>query len=99
MVVGASSNPDKLGYAMAASLGAFPREVQLVNSRPSAGIFGSVTDAVDSARSPVDLAVMCVPASITATALRESFVMVFDRSLTAAHCSRTMHGKYTVNAR
>jgi acetyltransferase len=72
VVVGASSNPEKLGFAMAQSLGLFPGSVQLVNSRPTAGMFGSIGDAVAASDTAVDLAVMCVPAAITATALREA---------------------------
>jgi acetyltransferase len=72
MVVGASASPDKLGYAMAASLQRFPASVQLVNVRPSAGIFGSIEDAVAASATAVDLAVMCLPASVTATAVRDA---------------------------
>jgi len=72
VVVGASSSPGKLGHAMASSLASFAGAVHLVNSRPSPGMFPSVTEAVAAAGSTVDLAVMCVPASITADALRES---------------------------
>jgi acetyltransferase len=72
VVVGASSSPGKLGHAMASSLASFAGAVHLVNSRPSPGMFPTVTDAVAAAGGPVDLAVMCVPAAITADALRES---------------------------
>lgn len=72
VVVGASGNPEKLGHAMASSLASFPGTVQLVNSRPTQGMFSSITEAVGSARTHVDLAVMCLPAAATATALRDS---------------------------
>jgi acetyltransferase len=71
VVVGASTNPDKLGHAMAASLATYP-EVRLVNSRPGPGMYGSIVEAADSLAHGIDLAVMCVPASITAEALKES---------------------------
>jgi acyl-CoA synthetase (NDP forming) len=71
VVVGASASPDKLGHAMAQSLESYPGGVVLVNSRPTPGMFGSIAEAADSSSS-IDLAVMCVPASVTATALRES---------------------------
>jgi acetyltransferase len=70
VVVGASSNPDKLGFAMATSLESFPGEVRLVNSRPTTGMHVSIEDA--AADGAMDLAIMCVPAQHTATALRES---------------------------
>lgn len=72
VVVGASSHPDKLGFAMASSLTTFGGAVGLVNSRPSPGIHLTVGDAVAAADSDVDLAIMCVPAARTAEALRES---------------------------
>jgi acyl-CoA synthetase (NDP forming) len=71
VVVGASASPDKLGHAMAQSLESYPGGVHLVNAKPTPGMFGSVADAVQSS-STIDLAVMCVPAAVTATALRES---------------------------
>ena len=71
VVVGASTIPDKLGHAMARSLESYSNEVRLVNAKPADGMFGSVADAVRTC-SLIDLAVICVPASVTATALRES---------------------------
>jgi acetyltransferase len=56
---------------MATSLARFPGDVKLVNSRPTPGMFLSVGDAM-AENSQLDLAVMCVPAAITAQALRES---------------------------
>lgn len=72
MVVGASGNPQKLGHAMASSLASFPGPLQLVNSRQAPGMFTSISDAVSAAGNEVDLAVLCVPASITPVMLRES---------------------------
>ncbi|RWZ59700.1 CoA-binding protein [Labedella populi] len=71
VVVGASGNPEKLGYAMASSLETFPGEVRLVNSRPTAGMHSSIGEAAAAGAVP-DLAVMCVPAMHTASAVRES---------------------------
>jgi acyl-CoA synthetase (NDP forming) len=72
VVVGASNSPGKLGHAMASSLASFAGAVHLVNNRPGPGMYPSVTEAVAASDAAVDLAVMCVPASITAAALRES---------------------------
>jgi acetyltransferase len=74
-VIGASSSPGKLGAAMARSLETFPGPVLLVNDRrpdPSAGVHRSVAAAVEATGAPVDLAVLCVPASATAGALAEA---------------------------
>jgi len=71
VVVGASTSPGKLGHAMAQSLESYAGSVRLVNARPSPGMFGSIADAVSST-ADIDLAVMCVPASVTASAVRES---------------------------
>jgi len=71
VIVGASARPGKLGHAMAQSLECYPGSVRLVNARPEPGMFGSIGEAVSSA-SDIDLAVMCVPASVTASAVRES---------------------------
>jgi acetyltransferase len=71
VIVGASSSPEKLGNAMARSLESFPGAVELVNARPGEGMFGSVAEAVQSSPE-IDLAVMCVPAAVTANAVRES---------------------------
>ena len=71
VVVGASASPGKLGHAMAKSLGSYPGSLRLVNARPEPGMFGSIAEAVSSAPD-IDLAVMCVPASVTANAVRES---------------------------
>ena len=74
-VIGASASPGKLGAAMARSLESFPGPVMLINSRrpdPAAGMHPSVAAAVEATGSPVDLAVLCVPASATAGALAEA---------------------------
>ena len=71
VIVGASASPGKLGHAMAQSLESYPGSVRLVNARPEPGMFGSIAEAVSSA-ADIDLAVMCVPASVTASAVRES---------------------------
>lgn len=74
-VVGASRTPSKLGAVMAHSLSAYGGPLALVNSRdadPSAGLYGSVAEAVDALGSPVDLAVICVPAPACAEAVAEA---------------------------
>jgi len=70
VVVGASDNPAKLGYAMASSLESFRGDVLLVNPRPTPRMFQDVGAAARSVEA-VDLAVLCVPAAATAPALRE----------------------------
>ena len=74
-VIGASSSPGKLGAAMARSLESYPGTVMLVNDRrpdPAAGMYRCVADAVGATGAPVDLAVLCVPAPATASALAEA---------------------------
>lgn len=72
VVVGASASPGKLGAAMAESLASFPSPVALVNSRNADGtMHSSVAAAVAASQSPLDLAVLCVPASVTGQALRD----------------------------
>jgi acetyltransferase len=74
-VIGASAAPGKLGAAMARSLASFPGPVVLVNDRrpdPAAGLYRSVAEAVEGTGAPVDLAVLCVPAAVTAGALAEA---------------------------
>jgi acyl-CoA synthetase (NDP forming) len=73
VVVGASRDPDKLGGAMAASLGGFAAaggDVVLVNARGAAGMCATVAEAA-SAISTVDLAVLCIPAEACAEAVAE----------------------------
>jgi acyl-CoA synthetase (NDP forming) len=71
VIVGASVSPGKLGHAMTQSLESYPGSLRLVNARPAPGMFGSIAEAVGSS-ADIDLAVMCVPASVTADAVRES---------------------------
>lgn len=72
VVVGASATPGKLGHAMAESLANYPGALAFVNARQTPGMHMSIEAAVGAASAPVDLAIMCVPAKMTATALRES---------------------------
>ncbi|HET9772105.1 MAG TPA: acetate--CoA ligase family protein, partial [Acidimicrobiia bacterium] len=75
VVVGASTNPGKLGAAMARSLSTFPGPVLLVNSRnpdPAAGIYAGVAEAVAATGTVPDLAVFCVPAGATPSAVAEA---------------------------
>jgi acyl-CoA synthetase (NDP forming) len=74
-VIGASRDPAKLGAVMARSLSRFPGTVVGVNSRdvdPSAGRFATVADAADASPGPIDLAVLCVPAAVSAQALSDA---------------------------
>ena len=75
-VIGASRDPGKLGAVMARSLSRFPGPVVGVNARdadPQAGRFATVADAVDmAAPDPIDLAVLCVPAAVSAPALADA---------------------------
>jgi len=71
VVVGASSEPTKLGGVMAASLASYAEGPVLVNSRGGAGLHSTIAAAVDAASAPVDLAVLCVPASACATAIEQ----------------------------
>lgn len=71
VVVGASSDPTKLGGAMAAALASGGRPVGLVNARGAAGTRATVSEAaadvIDAGGVP-DLAVLCVPAAACAAA-------------------------------
>ena len=71
VVIGASTDPDKLGGAMAASLAGLGLPVALVNSRGGGGMFTSVREAADGSPVPLDLAVLCVPAAACAAVLEE----------------------------
>ncbi|MHA6621962.1 acetate--CoA ligase family protein [Pseudonocardia sp. DLS-67] len=68
-VVGASRDPSKLGAVMARSLAGFPGALALVNPRDPA-MAPSVAAA--AGHGPIDLAVLCVPAAVSAVALREA---------------------------
>ena len=74
-VVGASRDPHKLGAVMLRSLQAFTGPVTGINPRdpdPAAGRFSSVAAAAEATGAPLDLAVLCVPASASARALTEA---------------------------
>lgn len=74
-VIGASRNPSKLGAVMARSLQRYPGTVVGVNARdadPAAARFATVTDAAAASRDPLDLAVLCVPAAVSAQALNDA---------------------------
>ena len=74
-VVGASRDPAKLGAVMARSLRRFPGTVAGVNPRdadPAAGRYASVTDAAAASSAPIDLAILCVPAAVSAQALTDA---------------------------
>jgi acyl-CoA synthetase (NDP forming) len=70
--VGASRDTAKLGAVMARSLSGFPGPVALVNPRDG-GMAPSVAAAV-AAYGPIDLALLCVPAAVSASALAEAAV-------------------------
>lgn len=72
VVVGASSDPAKLGGTMAASLrrGAVP--VALVNARGGDGMARTIDEAVAASTAPIDLAVLCIPAVACPGALAEA---------------------------
>jgi acyl-CoA synthetase (NDP forming) len=71
VVVGASSEATKLGGVMAASLASYADGPVLVNRRGGEGLHTTIAGAVSAAPTPVDLAVLCVPASACATAIEE----------------------------
>ncbi|MGY1631815.1 acetate--CoA ligase family protein [Geodermatophilus sp. SYSU D01186] len=74
-VIGASRDPSKLGAVMARSLSRFPGTVVGVNSRdvdPAAGRFATVADAAAASPDPIELAVLCVPAAVSARALADA---------------------------
>ncbi|MFI6703002.1 acetate--CoA ligase family protein [Streptomyces sp. NPDC050509] len=74
-VLGASATPGKLGAAMADSLASFPGPVMKVNSGrpdPDRGLFPTVGEAAAAHDITPDLVVSCIPAAVTADALREA---------------------------
>jgi len=74
-VVGASRDQGKLGAVMARSLLRFPGTVAGVNPRdadPVAGRYASVADAAAASSAPIDLAIFCVPAAVSAQALTDA---------------------------
>lgn len=74
-VLGASATPGKLGAAMTASLASFPGPVMKVNAGrpdPGRGFFPTVSEAAAAHGITPDLMVSCIPAAVTADALREA---------------------------
>src|SRR5687768_606485 len=71
VVIGASTDPGKLGGAMAASLASADLPVALVNSRGGPGMYASVAEAAEGVGVALDLAVLCVPASVCPDVLEE----------------------------
>jgi acetate---CoA ligase (ADP-forming) len=74
-VIGASRDPAKLGAAMTRSLAGFAGTVAGINPRdadPRAGRYRSVAEAAAITGAPIDLAILCVPASRSAGALAEA---------------------------
>ena len=86
-VIGASRNPEKLGSAMSRSLATFPGTVVGIN-RGDVDVaqrrYGSVGDAAAAQGSPIDLAVLCVPAAVSAAALAEAAVAGVRAALVCA---------------
>lgn len=72
VVVGASSDPDKLGGTMASSLLRGDVPVALVNARGGDGMARSIGEAVAASDVPIDLAVLCIPAPACPAALAEA---------------------------
>ncbi|WP_299056260.1 acetate--CoA ligase family protein [uncultured Nocardioides sp.] len=71
LLVGASTDHDKLGGAMASSLASFDRPVALVNSRGGDGMHTDVAAAAASLGVVPDLAILCVPAAVCPDVLEE----------------------------
>ncbi|MDX3069356.1 acetate--CoA ligase family protein, partial [Streptomyces sp. ND04-05B] len=74
-VLGASATPGKLGAAMVDSLASFPGPVMKVNSGrpdPDRGFLPTVGEAAAAHGITPDLVVSCIPAAVTADALREA---------------------------
>ncbi|WP_326686136.1 acetate--CoA ligase family protein [Streptomyces sp. NBC_01795] len=74
-VLGASATPGKLGAAMTDSLSSFPGPVMKVNSGrpdPDRGFFPTADEAAEAQGITPDLVVSCIPAAVTADALREA---------------------------
>lgn len=74
-VIGASRHPGKLGATMTRSLAGCEATVVGVNPRdpdPASGRFASMADAAAAAPNPLDLAVLCVPASASSPALEDA---------------------------
>ncbi len=74
-VVGASRDQAKLGAVMTRSLRQFPGLVAGINPRdadPAAGRYASVAEAAAVSSAPIDLAILCVPAAVSARALADA---------------------------
>jgi acyl-CoA synthetase (NDP forming) len=74
-VIGASRGGPKLGSVMARSLETYLGGSVLVNERtadPADGVYRSVAEAVAASGRAIDLAILCVPAAVTATSLRDA---------------------------
>ena len=74
-VIGASRDASKLGSAMTRSLAGFPGAVVGINPRdpdPAHDRYRSVAEAVGHTGTALDLAVLCVPAALSAAALTEA---------------------------
>ncbi|WBL19566.1 acetate--CoA ligase family protein [Citricoccus sp. NR2] len=73
-VIGASAEPDKLGAVMAAATSEYEHPVALVNPR-NPEMYASIDQAaqgVDGLDKTIDLAILCVPAAVTAEVLRST---------------------------
>jgi len=74
-VIGASRDRSKLGSAMTRGLAQFPGAVVGVNQRDvdlPERRYASVRDAADHLGCAIDLAVLCIPAAVSASALTEA---------------------------
>ena len=74
-VVGASRSGSKLGAVMARSLANYRGGPVLINSRsadPATQVYASIAQAIDAGAGRIDLAVLCVPAAVTAQTIRDA---------------------------
>ncbi|WP_188189836.1 acetate--CoA ligase family protein [Nonomuraea sp. SYSU D8015] len=71
-VLGASNAPGKLGTAMTASLAGFPGTVMKINAGRPGEFHPSVAAAVAAHGTAPDLVISCIPAAVTADAVREA---------------------------
>jgi len=84
VIIGASTDPTKLGAVMAASLQSFDGHVALVNPRGGEGFHADVQSASAASPGPLDLAIVCVPASACAAAIRECAAVGIGAALVCA---------------
>jgi acetyltransferase len=82
-VVGASTTPGKLGAVMAEALSAYDAPLALVNPRAE-GMHPGLGAAAAALGAPLDLAVLCVPAAVTAATLREAAAAGVQAALVCA---------------